>query len=955
MTRAVLFLAALAVTRISLAQDSADEPPAYGEAPDGFLVSPHIKMELWAAEPQVIDPVALAFSANGDCYVVEMRDYPYGIGQDHQPGGTIRLLQDKDGDGKPETSTLFAQGLSFPTSVTCWKKGILVAAPPEVLYLEDTNQDGKSDVRKVVLAGFRRGVTDSNFNSLRWGPDGKVHGVNGGNGGNITSPLADKSPALALGKYDFSFDPDSGRVEKTYQTGGGFGLAIDSFGRRFTTYNINYLQQQILSHPVTQGRPDLAGLGPLTVSISAQGEMARIFPVVEAQSRPNHPEQAGYFSSACGTALLDGGLFGPELTASVFTCDPASSIVHRDVLKVAGPLFRGERPADEKDREFIASREAAFRPTSLEQGPDGALYLTDMQRDVIEHPDYIPAKLRDKLSLRAGDDRGRIYRLVPAKTPLPKPERVADPLAALASPIAWARLTGQRLLIERRQTDDVAKVRQLAAKSPLPECRVLALWTLEALGSLDDVDLATAMADSHPGVRENAASLSARHPDWTKARALALTLTADTNPQVRFQAALATSGPAGLSSLAKLWATDQNPWTRKAIVVAAGESAADLALAIKDPDQHLARAAMVLSEDVSKLQKLPATAEVLTGLAEGVPLRTTSCPPEVGRKLLESLGAKLTLDTASPFADLVNALKAKSPATLLALQSTAAQIVAGKEKGNRAQAIQLVARGDNPEPLLRLLGDLEPSEIQQLAADALARRKEPTLGTELVQRWRSIKPAIRPSVIRTLIDHHAWHDALLSALEKGQILRSELNLDLEQRRELLRESEGTIPERAKKFFGDEEYSNRKETIAKLLEELPPEGNIPDGSELYRQRCLMCHVHGSLGNPVGPDLTGVSHRSAEDLITHIVDPNFSINPGYVVCEVVTRKGEKFMGILRQETDEAVVLLKALAMKEVIPRKDIQSIRTLDKSLMPEGLESGMSPFDLRSLVQYLQSK
>src|SRR5690242_9349231 len=147
-----------------------------------------LQMSLCAREPDVVDPVALTWDDEGRTYVVEMRDYPYGFGPERKPGGTIRLLEDTDHDGKIDRSTLFAEGLSFPTSVAPWNGGILVTAPPDILFLKDTDGDGKADIRQVVLTGFILGVTDSNVNGLRWGLDNRVHGVNGGNGGKVFSP-----------------------------------------------------------------------------------------------------------------------------------------------------------------------------------------------------------------------------------------------------------------------------------------------------------------------------------------------------------------------------------------------------------------------------------------------------------------------------------------------------------------------------------------------------------------------------------------------------------------------------------------------------------------------------------------------------------------------------------------------------------------------------------------------
>ena len=200
---------------------------------ESFQVDPLLEIQLWASEPDVVDPVAIAFDEQGRAYVAECRDYPYGVGPKGQVGSTIRLLQDTNGDGRADRSTLFATNISYATSVTPWRGGVLVAAAPDILFLKDTNGDGIADLREIVLTGFVLGVSDSLVNGLRFGPDNRIHGANGGNGGRLRSPKG--GPTVDLEDNDFSFDPDNRSVRITGRTGGGFGLVFDEWGRAFTT------------------------------------------------------------------------------------------------------------------------------------------------------------------------------------------------------------------------------------------------------------------------------------------------------------------------------------------------------------------------------------------------------------------------------------------------------------------------------------------------------------------------------------------------------------------------------------------------------------------------------------------------------------------------------------------------------------------------------------------------
>ncbi len=548
------------------------------------LLHPALEISLFAAEPDVVDPVALTFDGAGRIYVVEMRDYPYGFGPERKPGGTVRLLEDTNHDGKVDRSTIFAEHLSFPTSICAWNGGVLVASPPELIFLKDTDGDGRADVREVMLKGFTLGVTDSNFNGLRWGLDNRVHGLNGGNGGRVTS-LRKQGAAVALGDLDFSFEPQSGDFTTTFHTSRGFGLVFDDWGRSFVTYNLNHIQQRFIPERYLHRFPGFAPIRA-TGSISDHADMARIYPVSVAETRPNHPEQAGYFSSAGGMGFIGWNAFGPELFGSVLVCDVVGNLVHRDVLQEDGPIFRAVRATGEQKSEFFASRDNSFRPVGLELGPEGALYLIDMQRDVIEHPDYIPEAMRSKMNLRAGEDRGRIYRLMPKGAPQVKgcnlaTASIATLVESLSHPIQWRRMTAQRLLVEKQPKDAVEPLKQLARSGSQAIGRLHALWTLQGLNALDATLVMRGLSDTHPSIRENALLLA--EPFLPESREISdqiIALAADEFPRVRFQTALTlgqVQHPETRRALQSILLRDYSQrWTRLAVLSSLRSGIADI-------------------------------------------------------------------------------------------------------------------------------------------------------------------------------------------------------------------------------------------------------------------------------------------------------------------------------------------------------------------------------------------
>ena len=955
-------------------------------------VHPALEISLFAKEPDVVDPVALTFDEDGRMYVVEMRDYPYGFGANRRPGGTIRLLADTNGEGQADRSSVFADNLSFPTSICPWKGGVLVTAPPEVVFLKDTNADGRADVREVILKGFTLGVTDGNVNGLRWGLDNRVHGLNGGKGGKVTS-LRKLGPAESLASLDFSFDAGTGDFATTYRTSAGFGLVFDDWGRSFVTYNINHIQQRIIPEHYLRRFP---GFPPVeaTESISDHGDMAQIFPIAVAETRPNHPEQSGHFSAAGGMGYLGWIGLGDNLYGSILVCDVVGNLVHRDRVKEDGPTFQASRSPDEQSEEFFASRDPAFRPIGVEVGPDGAIYLIDMQRDVIEHPDYIPEKMRSRLDLRAGDDRGRIYRLTAktgssARKPNLSSASTFTLVNELSNPNQWWRVTAQRLLIERQDKRSVDALVKLVKVGKEPLGRLHALWTLSGLRAQDEALLERGLSDAHAGIRENALVLAeAFVPNTKRLAERILAMASDSSPRVRFQAALTlgqVEHPYVRQALQSILLNDhQYRWTRVAVLSSLRSGAGDVFVSllansgfrkqVTPPKADLFReladlaAARDGAKGVSAVLNAVADSRVderlklasLDGLNSGLSRAATPIKPAddaaaaLGQLLTNAsaalLAAAWTTSRALGLPENETQRKALDDARQRATEVT-------RTAESRVDDIKLLALGSYPavkQTLFALLEGVQPSSVQTAAIQALRQFSDPDVAQRLVGSWRSLAPAVRTPVVNLLLQRLSFHPHLVEAMENGRIGLGELNLDLEQRRRLLWESTPEIRTRAARLIGDEEYSHRKAVVEEWLQKLPASGDPQRGQADFEKICAPCHAVGGVGFHVGPDLSAASHRSVEDLLSNILDPNMAINPNYVTYTCETDSGEFETGILQSESAEAITLLQAAERKVVIPRQKIKRLESNFLSLMPEGLEAGMTPADVRDLIAFLQA-
>ncbi len=908
-----------------------------------------------AAEPLTIDPVAFDFAPDGALWVCEMHDYPSGLKGNFEPGGKIRILRDDNGDGIYDRSTIFLDRLPFPTGVTVWKKGVLICAAPDIIYAEDTNGDDIADIQRVLFSGFGTENYQARVNSLTYGLDGWVYGACGLFGGNIRCQITGET--VALGNRDFRIDPDRGILEpvtgRTQQ-----GRVRNDFSDWFGCSN----GQPCWYYPILKddSRPGLQ-VPPFRISVPT-GDARKLYPATGNYQRFKLTGGEGYVTAACGLGIYRDDWLGKELSGNAIVCEPVNLVLHRRVLQSEGLIFRGHRAPEEQESELISSTDLWFRPVQVRTGPDGGLWIADMSRGVIEHPRWIPEDVRNRLEIRAGDDQGRIIRILRRGhngRPVPKLSEMtpAEWVGVLRSPNGIQRDLAQQLLLWSEDHSTTPALEKLAVSDAAPATRAAAMWILARFGTLTEKTLRQNLSSSHPQLRRQAVRVITEHPELISHPGDLLDLVEEEQDPFVIRELVEAIRVVPISDasgrLARLFKQNHGDRFLQFVILRAvrdseWEHFVATVLEGTSPSPPLLKPLLSISlanRDAAALRPLleillPRNQPVerrYAALVEQVAVAARKEGPRKNSWLNEQAAARLQAETER--ARKLFAEKGRGEAELLAL--------AGLLTLNQAE------RNDDVQLLADHLHSQTSPALQLRIISVLSRTADPQVLDLLFEKMPELGPEATMRILEVALSRPESALRLLDKIQKGELAANILNAT--QRESLRQHPDEQVRRNAETVFRKSDSGSRSAVVARYQQVLSLTGDPKRGENVYRQRCSICHQKNGAGYAVGPDFGELRNKRWSALLNSLLDPNAAVDQRFAVYVIAAKDGRVLQGILAAENGESLTIKGQKAKLTVIARSEIDIFRNTGRSMMPEGLEKELSLQDFADVFALITGR
>jgi putative membrane-bound dehydrogenase-like protein len=946
-------------------------------------------------------------------WVCETVDYPNEL----QPSGSgrdrIRICEDTNADGRADKFTVFAENLSIPTALTFHRGGVIVQNGRETVFLADTNDDDKADVREVLIRGWALGDTHGGVSNFQYGLDNWIWAMQGYNNSTPEYGEGKKSSSFRQGFFRFQVGANSSNdrlpmvtdvefIRSSNNNTWGFGMSEEGliFG---STANRNPSMFMPIANRYYER---VRGWSAEQLGMIAD---THLFKAITDKVR--QVDQFGGYTAGAGHALYTARVY-PKMfwNQTAFVAEPTGHLVGLFTLTRDGAGYRSTSPMN-----LVAADDEWAAPIMAEVGPDGNVWILDWYNFIVQH-NPTPAGFRTGRGNAYESDlrdkkHGRVYRLVysesrsqPEALSIERPQEL---VAALKRDNLLWRRHAQRLLVERGQTDVVPSLLKLVNDPSVDEIglnvgAIHALWTLHGLGAVDERHpevvqaVRSALAHRSAGVRRNA--LQVLPATAASAEAIvASDLAKDEDAQVKLAAILALadmpSTPVAGKQVAQLAAGEtsvmDDRWLADAVTSAAAVQAFGFLQELKTPAANaaalpadapvwevVARVAEHIARgrpDVATIEQLldvldeaptPMVESLVGGLSRGWPRdHTVNLNAATEAKLL-AMFKKAPAGSKGQLVRLAGAwgsqgLEKYAEEIMTTLLATAENV--DRSDADRVAAVeQLIGfQQQSSDAVVKALDLVTPRTSPEFATQvisALSASRTPNLGPQIVERVPTFTPAARTAAIRVLLGRPELTGAFLDAVQFGTLQLADLSLD--QKQALSTHPDFRIRRRAQamlKESGGLPSPDREKVIAQLLPEVEKAGDAAAGKEVFKSQCAKCHMHSGEGERIGPDLTGMAVHPKHELLIHILDPSRSVEGNFRVYTAVLADGRVLTGMLAGESKTAIEIIDTEAKRHAIPREDLEELTGSQKSVMPEGFEQQVKPADLRNLLEFLTTR
>ncbi len=936
------------------------------EAVKAMTVKEGYKVNVWAAEPLMTQPMAFCWDDRGRLWIAENRDYESrGHGFSNSGDSRILILEDTNHDGVADTRKVFMEGLAFPAAIAVGFDGVFIGAPPNLLFVPDRNHDDVADVKDIEVRLTGWGIRDRHetLNSLQWGPDGWLYGCQG-----FATPSKVRKPEGKgrLYKHKDPFPENilegegadiNGGVWRYHPTKDKFEVVAHGFSN---PWGIDYdaKGQLFISACVI---PHMWHVIPGGIYHRQGGQHFNPFVYDDIKTIADHSHRSAHG----GARIYQSDAFPASQKGRIFMANIHEHAILSDILKPQGSGFVASHGDD-----FMMANNAQWVGFSMEIGPDGGLYALD----------WHDADICGQKVLNA--ETGRIFRIVPEQSGAENWQgrygdltKMSDKaLAELQTSKSDWHARRARVILQGRaakgKMDPEAQsvLLKIFQSNPDTDFRLKAMWALHVIKGLDDDMLLKALGDKDPYIRAWAIQLLCedRSP-FSKATDQFIAMAAeDPSPVVRLYLASAMQrvekniGWSIAAALAKR-AEDTGDHNLPKMIWYGLEPMFkdDPARALKVASEsnipliasYTARRAMdggVMNELVNIIGTRPKTlVSLLEGMRNGMEDRTDIRPSAAWQQVFATLkkrndrAAQLAMEVAELFGD-----------TEAAQRSLATLKNKNAEPGQRKKALQALTAQQRKELLTELPALLEEPQLRIDVIRSVAAFNEQSLGSLLIKKYKDFNEAEKSAAVQTLSSRPAYGWILSQAIKENSVPKRDVSANVA--RQLRRvvgsgfvEIWGPVDDKPR---DDKAYARYKHLLSSDAAKSP---DISNGRQLFMRTCGSCHKMYGQGGEIGPDLTGSNRSNIDYLLFNILNPSEEIQDDYKMVVITTRDGRTYSGNLVGENQRQVTMRVVGQDDVVISKSSIQSKEVTPVSMMPQGLLNTLTDKETIDLLSYLQ--